>query len=155
MNKIRSINQSKVRNESLASLNWSCTIPFELNIVYNPCSSQIWVSAPTTFVYESAEQKFDIRSHFYSVSFCTYILIWSMIFLYFFMPGLTMGRLFNVHSMNKSGTVPKFRFDMMTYVRVPSQCGATAERRTRDRGIPDSKLPCAICFLGNETNRHC
>ena len=27
---------------------------------------------------------------------------------------------------------------------MPSQCGATAERRTRDREIPGSQLACAI-----------
>ena len=28
----------------------------------------------------------------------------------------------------------------------PIQCGATAERRTRDREVPGSRLACAICF---------
>ena len=28
-----------------------------------------------------------------------------------------------------------------------SQCGATAERSTRDREVPGSKLVCAICFF--------
>ena len=30
---------------------------------------------------------------------------------------------------------------------LPSQCGAMAERRTRDRQVPGSKLACAIWFL--------
>ena len=29
----------------------------------------------------------------------------------------------------------------------PSQCGATAERRTQDREVPRSKLACAIWFF--------
>ena len=31
-------------------------------------------------------------------------------------------------------------------VIVTNQCGATAERRTSDREVPDSKLACAIWF---------
>ena len=32
-------------------------------------------------------------------------------------------------------------------VSLPSQCGATAERRTWDREVPGSKLACAIWFF--------
>ena len=42
---------------------------------------------------------------------------------------------------------------------MPSQCGATAERRAQDREIPDSKLACVIWFFGIKElkgiNRQC